>query len=231
MTAAVAAIGRARDQLATEWRRVQASPLLGRGGVDRDRGLIDRRLLGRLLDEARSATPRLDVVTDADHQDTEQVRGGCPRRRLRSIAGGPVQSALFADPALAAFVSGEVGAPARPCGSQASFTWYRGDGSHLGIHRDIVGCDVALITCVDDDAPDADGGALDVWLDDGLTPLDILRADPDRGRTRIPLAAGDSMLIHGGVLPHRVPALHGRRSRIVSLMCFEIVGGSGDGRQ
>ena len=210
-----------RFALEHELRRVAASPLLARGGVALYRGLFEPGALGRLLDEAITGPARLDVV--ADIADTEQVRGGRPDRRIRSIAGGALQCALFASPRLAAFVSGEVKSPVRPCGAQASYTIYRGDGSHLGIHRDVLGCDVALVTCLHDDAALEGGGALDVWFDDATTPLGVVRANPDVGRTRVALGTGDSMLIHGGVLPHRVPAMRTPRTRVVSLMCFEIV--------
>lgn len=212
----------ARCELEDELRRVGASPLLARGGVELYCGLFDRAALGRMLDEATSQPARLDVV-DPDAVDDEQVRGGRPGRRIRSVPGGPLQQALFAAPRLAAFIAGEVGAPVRPCGAQASYSIYLGDGSHLGIHRDVIGCDAALVTCLHDDAPRDDDGALDVWFDDALTSLGMLRAEPDARRTRIALGPAETMLIHGGVLPHRVPPLHAPRARIVSLMCFEIV--------
>jgi hypothetical protein len=49
----------------------------------------------------------------------------------------------------------------------------------------------------------------------GLAPAIITCSWGSDVRTRVALAAGDSMLIHGGVLPHRVPAC-GRRARASS---------------
>ena len=206
--------------LKSEYRRVAVSPLLRAGGLATYRGLFDAASLRSMLQEASSADARLDIQEPG--QDTEQIRGGTPARRLYSVHGGAVQDAFFTSPELSQFVSQKVDAPVRPCGARASYSFYSGEGAHLDIHRDVQGCDLALITCLHDSNPDAFGGCMDLWFDDALTPLGRVRADPNVGYTRVALQVGDSLLMHGGIIPHRIVPISGLRVRVVSLMCFGI---------
>jgi len=210
-----------RCELETELRRVGSSPLLAGSGLEIYEGLLLSSTLGQLLDEALSGSRRHDFLPGGC--DFERVRGGTPARAIQSVAGGPVQDALFVSRALSTFVAQQVRAPIRPHGMRASYSIYAGEGAHLGIHRDVRGCDVALITCLHDSEPNAQGGAIDVWFDQAATPLNEVRDSCDVGYIRLALQPGQTMLMHGGVLPHRIPPLCGDRVRIVSLMCFEIV--------
>lgn len=208
-------------ELKSELARVCGSPLLAQGGYATYRGLFDRHTLTRLVEEAMTGPARSDEVA-AGH-DTEQVRGGEPARLMTCVEGGVLQSTLFLSHELGAFIAGRVKGRVRPCGTRASYTIYSGAGSHLDIHRDIPGCDLALITCLHDDEPGAEGGALEMWPNAMTTPLGAIRAAPESGRVRVPLEPGDTLLLHGGLVPHRVPPRRGERIRIVSLMCFEVV--------
>ena len=210
-----------RRELETELRRVGSSPLLAAGGVDLYEGLLLPSTLRQLLDEALRGSRRHDFLPAGC--DFERVRGGTPARSIQSVAGGPVQDALFGSHALSAFVAQQVQAPVRPHGVRASYSIYAGEGAHLGIHRDVPGCDLALVTCLHDSDADAQGGAIDVWFDQTTAPLNEIRDRCDLGYTRLALQPGQSMLMHGGVLPHCIPPLQGERVRIVSLMCFEML--------
>lgn len=185
------------------------------------RGLIDRESLDGLLSEALAGTGRYDAL--AAGCDDESVRGGKPARQMISIDGGPLQAALFASPQLMDFLSRKIGAPVRPFGDRASYSMYAGEGAHLDVHRDVPGCDLALIVCLHDSDPLASGGALDYWPDDLCTPLQHIRGSPESGRARLSLMPGESLLLHGGILPHRIPPIRGKRLRVVSVMCFEVM--------
>ena len=107
--------------------------------------------------------------------------------------------------------------------ARASYSLYNRAGHHLDTHRDILGCDVALITCLHDSEPASQGGAIDIYWSRLTEPLPDLRSRPDEGFERVPLYPGQSLLLHGGVLPHRIPPIGAGRTRLVSLMCFEVV--------
>jgi hypothetical protein len=205
-----------RCELERERARVADSRLWESGGFQRYAGLLDEHTLEALRSEAFSGIPRHDVQPAG--QDQEQVRGGMPGRSFFSVNGGRVQTHLFGSPALHDFVSTRVGRAARPLGARGTFSIYTG-GAHLDVHRDIPGCDLALITCLYDSQSDDADAALEVWAEDVHTPLAQLAAS-ERQPTRVPLAVGQSLLLHGGVLPHRVRKLERDRLRVVSLMCF-----------
>ena len=206
-------------RLEAERRRVGASRLLSRGGYQVYSGLLDPAWLAGLGTEALAGARWADAQSPG--HDHEQVRGGTPARELTSVDGGPMQQALLASPALQQFIANEVGLPILPHGSRASYSIYEGAQAHLGLHRDIVGCDLALITCL----ADRPGGhaALQLWPDDPCTPLGRIRAGGGRGSSTVSLAAGESLLLHGGLIPHRAPPAGSARTRIVSLICFRIV--------
>ena len=210
-----------RCELEREWLRLRHSPLLSVGGLAIFEGLIDARLQAALLHEALANTPRPDEMPEG--QDTEQVRGGSPPRRLQSVPGGTWLASVYRDERLAAFVADQVRTPVRPCGEQATFSIYQGAHAHLGLHRDVPGCDLALIACLSDNAPHDDSGATEFWPDDLTTPLNELRRGAGGASMVTTLQPGQTMLMHGGLLPHRIRPTEAGRLRVVALMCFQAV--------
>jgi hypothetical protein len=207
--------------LRAELTRLRHSTLLHAGGYGVYRGLIEPKWIEGMLAEAMAGGQRIDQV--ASGNDTEDIRGGQPARQIVCVEGGPRQDELFGSLALQSFVANEVKLPIRSCGMRASYSIYTGPQAHLDIHRDVPGCDLALITCLYDSDPLGGEGAVDLWLDDLTTPLREIRAHVQRRRSRLALLPGDSLLIHGGMIPHRIPPPGTDRLRVVSLMCFEIV--------
>ncbi len=207
--------------LHAELYRLRRSTLLHAGGYGIYPRLIEPKWIAGMLAEAMAGGQRIDQV--ASGNDTEDIRGGHPARQIACVEGGPKQDELFGSVALQSFVANEVKLPIRSCGMRASYSIYAGPQAHLDIHRDVPGCDLALITCLYDSNPLAGEGAVDLWLDDLTTPLREIRANVERRRSRLALLPGDSLLIHGGMIPHRIPPPGTDRLRVVSLMCFEIV--------
>ena len=208
-------------ELRAELYRLRHSTLLHAGGYGIYRGLIEPKWIEGMLAEAMAGGQRIDQV--ASGNDTEDIRGGQPARQIVCVEGGPKQNELFGSVALQSFVANEVKLPIRSCGMRASYSIYAGPQAHLDIHRDVPGCDLALITCLYDSDPLVGEGAVDLWLDDLTTPLRAIRAHVERRRSCVALLPGDSLLIHGGMIPHRIPPPGAHRLRVVSLMCFEIV--------
>ncbi len=148
-------------------------------------------------------------------------RGGQPARRLLSAEGGPVQSAFYRDPRLCEALSRLCGFTLYPAGALGSYSYYEGRGAFLGLHRDIPGCDVALITCLERDAGVDTGGALRLYPGAFREPLQSI----DRRRTAhvdLQIRGGQSVVLLGGWIPHEVlPTTDGHLRRI-SLLCFSI---------
>jgi hypothetical protein len=142
-----------------------------------------------------------------------------PPRQLSTAGGGPVQDRLYKSPHLRSFLSQMCGGPIRPSGSRGSYSYYVAPGDHLGLHLDIVTCDVTLISVLADSSS-GDGGALAVRRGNFGVPLSELRRSPPIGEEAIKAPAGSTIVILGGLVPHRVVPLK-TGQRVISALCFE----------
>jgi hypothetical protein len=195
-------------------------PLFRAGGVAVVGGLIDSRTLAGLCAEAQANYPRADrQVCDVVTSDNCDGRGGVPARQLSTAGGGPVQDGLYLSPDLRSFLSELCGGPVRPSGSRGSYSYYVAPGDHLGLHLDIVTCDVTMISVLADSSPD-NGGALAVRRGNVGVPLSVLRRSPYLDEETVKAPAGATVVILGGLVPHRVlPITTGQR--VISALCFE----------
>jgi hypothetical protein len=195
------------------------SPLMERGGFVVFRGLFASADMARLRREAKAQEAFAEDVF-VPRSDAETIRGGDPARKYLNAPGGPVQQSLYLDPGLRQMIATTVGLPTAPTGSAGTFTYYCRHGDFLTIHRDIVSCDVAVITCVEETGVHGSGGKLCVYpqrIREGLTSL---RRDPVTGALPLRLEAGDTIVLLGGIVPHcALPVGEGQR-RVVSLMCY-----------
>ena len=137
------------------------------------------------------------------------------------LYGGPLQAAFLRAPWVHALLANIVGLPVRQTGG-GTFTYYCRAGDHLALHRDILTCDVAVITALrNDQTDDSESGALAVYPHAAGLPLSVIRARPCDGRLLIDLDVGQTCVLLGGLVPHALlPTAPGQR-RIVSVACFE----------
>ena len=158
---------------------------------------------------------------ECDTDDGEAFRGGMPRRRLFSAGAGPAQDHFYHDPRLARSLSDLCGLTVTRSGSRGSYSYYASEGDCLDLHRDVETCDVTLITCLHDTSdPRSPSGALVLYPDRLTEPLSEIRARPDDGAVILKLMAGQSLVLLGGVVPHRVlPVVEGQ-ARVISALCF-----------
>lgn len=207
------------DAAEPAWLR--EGPLFRAGGVAVFDGLTDQRTLMMLCAEAQANYPACDrqvCVSDAGDDN----RGGLPARSLCSSGGGPVQDELYGWPHLHAFLSRLCGGPVLPSGSRGSYSYYVQPGDFLGLHLDIVTCDLTLITVLTDTSPQ-DGGALAVHRHDIGVPVSTLRAACYPNEEVIKASAGQHIVILGGIVPHRVLPLVAGGQRVISALCFELL--------
>jgi hypothetical protein len=200
--------------------RLRDSPLLQVGGFAVFSDWFDDTTLDALRTEAWS-----NYAGGTDQQcwipDDEEFRGGTPRRKLITAGAGPVQDALYASPAVHDALSTVCGMPIVPSGNRGSYSYYVRPGDFLGLHRDIPTCDVALITVLFDSGSDDQGGTLVAYPGRMTEPLSQLRVAPDEGAVAVTMNAGDTIVMYGGLVPHRIRRTADGQSRIVSVLCFQ----------
>ena len=199
-------------------------PLFQSGGIAVVDGLTDAQTFVALCAEAQANYAIADrQVCDVVTSDNCDGRGGVPPRQLSTAPGGPVQDELYRSPYLHGFLSRLCGGPIRPSGSRGSYSYYVAPADHLGLHLDIVTCDVTVISVLADSSPDY-GGALALQRDCVGVPLSILRRSTHVREEVVKAPAGSTIVILGGLVPHRVlPLTMGQR--VISTLCFEAVGG------
>ena len=197
-----------------------AGPLGAAGGVAIFHGLPDAATCQALAAEAYAAYSTSDRQ-ELDRGDDVEGRGGAPARALHSAGGGVVQDALYASPWVSEFLTAQCGAPVAPTGNRGSYSYYAQPGDHLGVHLDIDTCDVTLITVLQDDTDPGDpGGGLAAYPARLGSALRDVRAAPDDGIALIKAQPGQSIVILGGLVPHRVLPLGARGQRVISALCF-----------
>jgi hypothetical protein len=202
---------------------IRRSRLMERGGFDVFEGLVDNSLRRALLNEALTLLPFAGQC-EVRIADGEQVRGGRPRRRFTNGQGGALQKSFYEAPWVLDFLRGLTNSTLKGTGALGTYSYYVKPGDYLEIHRDVVDCDVAAITCLSDLAkPESDGGQLCLYPERLFEPLSEIRATPDHGAVRVRVGLGQTIVMYGGIVPHALLPVDQGQARIVSVLCYKAV--------
>jgi len=199
-------------------RTMLAASRLARAGGFTVVRLVDDDGLLRLQQEA--AEREAGAVTAGVPPTGDGETRGYADRWLATAVGGPVLDSLLCAPAVLAFLAALSGLAWQPNGRLGTYSYYRSPGHFLGAHRDVRGCELALITCIRDTG--GAGGELIVYPGAARRRLAEVRADPDRGALRVALAPGDSVILLGGIIPHLVTPLGEGHVRVVAPLCYQL---------
>jgi hypothetical protein len=185
----------------------------------------------RLLSSAHTATLRREAVVC--HRRARACRipvppagpeaRGQPDRWLDVAVGGPRLKDFFCSSPVLEVLADLTGASWMPHGTQGTYSYYRAEGHYLGVHRDAAGCDLAVITCLSDTTPHA-GGNLVVYPGAATRPLGSVRADPAEGAHTLRLRPGESAILLGSLVPHRVAPTTAGQVRVVAPLCYKLAG-------
>ncbi len=194
--------------------------MLGRRGAVLA-SLLDHDGLEALRRDALASHPSADEM-HAPEPDEEVWRGGSPERWLESAPGGDALKAFYGSPSILDLLQRLTGLAWTQSGLIGTYSYYRRPGHHLGVHRDIDECDLAVITCVHDSSRSAAGlgGSLCLYPERTGDTLAELRARPDDGAEYVQLEPGQSVVLLGGLVPHRVLPVGEGHVRIVAPLCY-----------
>lgn len=197
------------------------SPLMRRGGFDVFSGITDEFITQSLLAEATRQQSLMSESFIAEN-DPEEIRGGSPRRRFRSSPGGDFQREFYHSAWLIDFLRGLTTRFLQPTGAFGTFSYYSREGDFLEIHRDILTCDVAVISCLKNQSAGAgDGGNLCLYPSRTGELLSEIKAAPEKDARLIKLEESQTLVMYGGIVPHALLPVTENQERIVSILCFE----------
>jgi hypothetical protein len=216
-------IARALGQRASARARLANSPLLRAGGAVITR-LVGAGALRRLEQEAHEVGRRAIDLSRRPWLAQDAARGD-PDRWLESAPGGANLLELYHSPALVRSLAHLTGLSWRPSGPLGSFSYYRREGHHLGLHLDVDECDVAVITCIADAGapPRSVSGVLRLHVDRANEPLELIRSGGGAGAVDLRLAAGETLILLGGIVPHELLPVAAGHQRVVVPLCFAAV--------
>lgn len=193
---------------------------MNEGGFQVFEGLIDARSTREMLAEALALLPSANAC-EVIVGDSEEVRGGKPRRSFINGQGGPLQQAFYLAPWLIDFLRGLTHSALVPTGATGTYSYYVRRGDFLDIHRDIVECDVAVISCLSKgEMNGGEGGCLCLYPDRKFEPLSNIRATPEKGALKVLLEPGQTIVLYGGIVPHALLKVGEAQARIVSVLCY-----------
>ena len=172
--------------------------MMQKGGFELVDGLLPETRRDEMLAEAMRLYAEA-YASNRPYSDGEEIRGGSPARRFLSSQGGPIQDQFYHDSWLAGFLAERTGTHVAPTGERGTFTYYVRPGDHLAIHRDVQACDVAVISCLHENArPEQIGGCLALYPDRVYEPLSSIRRTQQNGAVRFPARTGATIVLFGG---------------------------------
>jgi hypothetical protein len=197
---------------------VLQSRLFAAGGYLVIRGLFDDETLQHLREEAEQVRIEAERMLVADSDGTEG-RGGFPARAYRSGPGRELHWGLHGCQQMAETLAGVcgLGVSASGCGT---YSYYEETGDFLAVHRDVLQCDIAVITALTSCTMDCPAGELVVYPNLIREPLSTVRATGRSAGTSVPLDRGHTMILLGGIVPHEVAPTSPVQERIVTINCF-----------
>ena len=176
---------------------------------------------------AREAAVQYALASEhvIDRESSAQARGGDPARAFLSSPGGNTLQWAYGAVETAEALREYTGLAFTPTGASGTFTYYCRAGDYLGLHRDVVGCDLALITCIENTHWNRRHGGNNLWLypERWQEPLSAIRRNPESGAVPLTLAPRQTLLFLGGLIPHFIDACLPGQTRVVAILCFRAI--------
>ena len=201
---------------------IMTSPLMKSGGYQVFEGIADEFIWHSLYAEAISGEKI--VENSVDGPDTEEIRGGAPRRSFLNSSGGEFQRAFYNSPWMRDLLRSLTTPTVEPTGGNGTYTFYAREGDFLDVHRDIIACDVAVITCLRNEGVGVDtSGELCLYPGRLDEPISSIRARPDDGAIKVRLEERQTIVMYGGIIPHALLPMSNGHRRIVSVLCYRAI--------
>jgi len=196
------------------------SRLFAAGGYLVVTGLFDEDTLQGLRAEADTVRTR-GVRGCVRDSDGTEGRGGTPGRAYRLAGGGDLHWSLHGCQKMAEALGRLCGATVSSTGG-GSYSYYEEEGDFLALHRDVLQCDIAIITSLSHSIVDGSTGELAVYPECIHEPLSTVRRAGRSLSTFVPLDRGQTAILLGGIVPHEVTPMCAGQDRIVAVNCYRV---------
>jgi len=201
-------------------KEILHSRLFAAGGYLVVSGLFNEDTLQALRAEADRVRSRGERGCVAESDGTEG-RGGTPGRAYRLAGGGDLHYGLYGCQKMTEALGQLCGATVRSTGG-GSYSYYEHEGDFLALHRDVLQCDIAVITCLSQSMEGGRAGELAVYPQYIHEPLSTARGAGISSSTVVPLDWGQTALLLGGIVPHEVTPMCAGQDRIVAVNCYRV---------
>lgn len=201
-------------------QEILQSHLLAAGGYLVVEGLFGEETLQGLRTEADVVRPEARRGYVADSDGTEG-RGGSPARAYRSGGARELHWGLHGCQQMSETLSQLCGVAVSPTGG-GTYSYYEEAGDFLAVHRDVLQCDIAVITSLTPAIPDSSAGELVVYPEFIREPLSTVRHAGRGLGTLVPLDRGQTIILLGGIVPHEVAPMRAGQERIVAINCYRV---------
>jgi hypothetical protein len=208
----------ARDWHFNPPQEILQSRLFTAGGYLVVCGLFDEETLRGLRAEADVVRSEAERMLVADSDGTEG-RGGYPARAYRSGPGRDLHWGLHGCQQMAETLRRVCGVTVSATGG-GTYSYYEQTGDFLAVHRDVLQCDIAVITSLTNCMMDSSTGELVVYPEFIREPLSKVRTAGRSSGTLVPLDRGQTVILLGGIVPHEVAPTCAGQERIVAINCY-----------
>lgn len=174
----------------------------------------------RLTAEARRCRAEAAEVVVAAPPADNWDRGN-PDRWMETATGGDELYDTMHSTGLRRQLHELTGVEWEPLAQLGTYSYYSAPEHHLGVHRDIVTCDLSVVI-VCEISGDGSGGDLVVYPTRVREPLSAIRSNPELGGVPVDARPGQAAVLFGGIVPHRVERIDGNRHRVVAPLCFRV---------
>lgn len=161
---------------------------------------------------------RLVGEAEAFARDKSGVYRG-RRHWLETAEGGPVFRALVKSRSLLDRLRRLTGRRWVPDEKKGTYLYYRRPTQSYELHRDNPHCELVLLTCLY--SRPGRGGQLVLYPGRNGESLRAIARTPRRGARLVPLKAGETLVMDGRVIAHRVTRLGRARIRVTAARCFQ----------
>ena len=201
-------------------KEVLQSRVFAAGGYLVVSGLFDEDTLQALRAEADMVRPG-GVRGCVPDSDGTEGRGGTPGRAYRLAGGGDLHFSLHGCQKMAEALGQVCGATVSSTGG-GSYSYYEQEGDFLALHRDVLQCDIAVITALSHSTVGGSAGELAVYPGCIHEPLSAVRKAGISSSTVVPLDRGQTAILLGGIVPHEVTPMCAGQDRIVAVNCYRV---------